>query len=213
LGCIDPRPFEIGAPLTEVCLSDTDVRAELQTYIAQHGLPRGMGTIYYILTPPGVAVCLDGGGPTGRCSDFAGTIKEVETAETKKEEPTSYKSFKKSFCSYHGAIGNGDATTILYGAIPWSAGGLGDNHFTAHDKAPGYDCQDGGFEPSKQPNGELQEKERVKPKTPLEEEEFSKKNSQEKREQEEAEALGLQGPHQQEPNQLGGRSTDGGFDH
>ena len=88
-GCTDPRPFELGAPLTQVCLTDGQVRAELQTYIAQHGLPRGMGTIYYIITPPGVAVCLDAGGPTGRCSDFAGTIKEVETAESKKEEPTS----------------------------------------------------------------------------------------------------------------------------
>ena len=52
----------------------------------------------------------------------------------------------------------------------------------------------------------------MKPKTPLEEEEFAEKNSQEKREQEEAEALGLQGPHQQEPNQLPGPSPDGGFD-
>jgi hypothetical protein len=211
-GCSDPRPFELGAPLTQVCLSDTDVRAELQTYITQHGLPRGMGRIYYILTPPGVAVCLDAGGPTGQCSDFAGTIKEVETAETKKEEPTSYKSYKKSFCSYHGAIGNGDANTVLYAAIPWSAGGEGDNKFTAHDKAPGYDCQDGGFEPSSQINGELEEKERVRPKTPLEEEEFAEKSSREKREQEEAEALGLAGPHQQEPNQLAGRTPDGGFD-
>jgi hypothetical protein len=212
-GCTDPRPFEFHAPLNQVCLTDTQIRAELQTYIAQHSLPRGMSTVFYIMTPPGVAVCLDAGGVTGRCSDFAGTIKEVETAETKKEEPTVFKSYKKSFCSYHGAIGNGDGNTVLYAAIPWSAGGEGDNSLSTRDQAPAYDCQDGGFEPSKQVNGELQEKEREKVKTPLEEEEFNNKNPQEKREQEEAEAAGLQGAHEQEPNQLGGRSPDGGFDH
>jgi hypothetical protein len=208
--CADPHPFVLGAPLTEVCLTDTQIRAQLETYIAQHGLRRGMGSIFYIMTPPGVAVCLDAGGTTGRCSDFAGTIKEVEVAEEKHEEPTNYKSYKKSFCSYHGFIGNGDANTVLYAAIPWTAGGEGDNHLAAVDNAPAYACQDGGFEPSKQVNGELQEKERAKTKTPLEEEEFANKNPQEKREQEEAEAFG--GPHQQEPNQLPGRTPDGSFD-
>jgi len=212
-GCSDPRPFEFHAPLNEVCLTDEQIRAQLEMYIAQHALQRGMGTIFYIMTPPGVAVCLDAGKATGRCSDFAGSINEVETAEAKKEEPTSFKSYKKSFCSYHGFIGTGDANTILYAAIPWSAGGDGDNNFSVRDESPAYDCQDGGFEPSKQVNGELQEKERAKTKTPLEEEEFEAKNKQEKREQEEAEALGLQGPHEQEPNQLPGRSADGGFDH
>jgi hypothetical protein len=212
-GCTDPRPFEFHAPLNQVCLTDTQLRAQLETYIAQHALPHGMGTIYYLMTPPGVAVCLDAGGATGRCSDFAGSIKEVEVAEGKKEEPTSFKSYKKSFCSYHGFIGNGDANTILYAAVPWSAGGEGDNNFSARDQSPAYDCQDGGFEPSKKVNGELQEREREKEKTKLEEEEFENKNKQEKREQEEAEALGLQGPHEQEPNQLPGRSPDGGFDH
>jgi hypothetical protein len=211
-GCVDPRPFELHAPLTKVCLTDEQVRTEIESYMPQHHLPRGMGSIYYVMTPPGVAVCLDAGGPTGRCSDFAGTIKEVEVAEEKKEEPTAFKSYEKSFCSYHGAIGNGDASTILYAAIPWTAGGEGDNHLAATDRTPGYDCQDGGFEPSKQVNGELQERERVKEKTPLEQEEFAKKTPQEKREQEEAEELGLQGPHEQEPNQLPGRSPDGAFD-
>ena len=211
-GCVDPRPFALGAPLSEVCLTDAQLRAQLQTVIAQHGLSRGMGTIYYLLTPPGVAVCLDAGGTTGHCSDFAGTIKQVEEAEQKKEEPTAYKSYENSFCSYHGAIGNGDANTVLYGAIPWVAGGEGDNHLATVDQTPGYPCQDGGFEPSKQVNGELQEKERTKEKTLLEQEEFINKNQKEKREQEEAEALGLAGPHQQEPNQAPGRTPDGGFD-
>jgi PKD repeat protein len=209
--CEDPQPFTLGAPLTNVCLTDAQLRTQLQTFIAQHSLPRGMSTIYYLLTPPGVAVCLDTGGATGHCSDFAGTIKEVEEAEAKKEVPSA--SYRNSFCSYHGAIGEGSPSTILFAAIPWTAGGEGDNHLAAKDATPAYACQDGGFEPGKKVNGELQEKEKVKAKTALEEEEFANKNAQEKREQKEAEELGLQGPHQQEPNQRGPeRTPDGGYD-
>jgi len=211
-GCVDPRPFELHAPLTKVCLTDEQVRTEIETYIPQHHLSRGMGSIFYVMTPPGVAVCLDAGGTTGRCSDFAGSIKEVEAAEAKKEEPTAFKSYKKSFCSYHGVIGNGDANTILYATIPWTAGGEGDNHLAPTDRTPGYDCQDGGFEPSKQANAGVQEKERPKEMTLLEEEEYANKNQREKREQLEAEELGLNGPHEQEPNQLFTRSPDGAFD-
>ncbi|HWG07805.1 MAG TPA: hypothetical protein VN672_02240 [Solirubrobacteraceae bacterium] len=211
--CVDPRPFELGAPIGEVCLTDGQLRQQLETFIAQHGLPTGMSSIFYLLTPPGVAVCLDAGGASGHCSDFAGTIEEVEEAEEKHEEPASFKSYKRSFCSYHSFIGAGESQTVLYAAIPWTAGGAGDNHLSLLDATPGYDCQDGGFQPStKESNGELEEKERPKPKTAQEQEEFEKKNAVEKREQEEAEALGLDGPHQQEPNQLSGRSPDGGFD-
>ncbi|MCW3031103.1 MAG: hypothetical protein JWM66_1236 [Solirubrobacterales bacterium] len=210
--CVDPRPFALGAPLTQVCVTDAQLRAQLQTFVSQHSLPRGMSPIYYLLTPPGVAVCLDSGGATGHCSDFAGTIGEVETAESEKKEPTAYKSFRHSFCSYHGVVGEG-SSAIIFGAIPWTAGGEGDNHLAAEDRVAAYDCQDGGFEPGKKVNGELQEKEAVKVKTALEEEEYEKKNAQEKREQREAEELGLQGPHQQEPNQRGAeRTPDGGYD-
>jgi hypothetical protein len=209
--CVDPRPFQLGAPLSEVCLTDAQLRTQLETFIAQHALPTGMNSIFYILTPPGVAVCLDAGGASGHCSDFAGTIKEVETAEAKHEEPTSFKSYKRSFCSYHGFIGSGGSSTVLYAAIPWTAGGAGDNHLEEADQTLGYDCQDGGFQPStKETNGELEEKEHPKPLNKEEEEAFEEKNVKEKHEQEEAEALA--GPHQQEPNQLHGRTPDGGFD-
>jgi hypothetical protein len=215
-GCTNPQPFEVGAPLVEsasVCLTDTQVRVELETFMAQHSLPRGMGTIYYLLTPPGVAVCLDNGGASGHCSDFASTLPKIEENEAKKEEPAGYVSYKNSFCSYHNAIGSGDGNTILYALIPWTAGGDGNNKLRLKDKTHAYDCQDGGFEPSKEANGELQEKEREKEKTLLEIEEFNKKNAEEKRKQEEAEKLGLMKPHNQEPNQLGStRSEDGGFD-
>jgi uncharacterized membrane protein YgcG len=199
------------------------VRAQLSEFIAQHALPKGMGTVYYLLTPPGVAVCLDKGGvETGQCSDFAGTFQELEEEEDERrkdeeEELTfvpseQYESYKRSFCSYHSAIGEG-AETILFGMIPWTAGGAGDPHLAVVDQTSDYPCQDGGFEPFTKPGGELQEAERPKPKTPLEEEEFAKKNAKEKREIEEAEELGLNKAHIQEPNSLAESfGADGGHD-
>jgi hypothetical protein len=212
--CVDPHPFELGAPLSSVCLTDAQLRVQLESFINQHNLPRGLGAVYYLLTPPGVAVCLDAGGASGHCSDFKGSIVEVEKAEEKKEEPESYVSYKHSFCSYHDFIGNGNGNTILYAAIPWTAGGAGDTHLGSVDRTAAYPCQDGGFEPTKKVNYEAQEKERHKEPTAQEEEEFNKKSPQEKREQLEAEELGLSGPHEQEPNQLGAKvGPDGAFDH
>ncbi len=226
--CTDPHPFAGGAPLMEgapVCLSDARIRGELESFIQLHGLKKGMGTVFYMLTPPGVAVCLDAGGvPAGHCSDFAGSISEVEKVEKEKEEkeakkeafvePANYLSYKHSFCSYHGAIGSGDENTILYGAVPWTAGGEVDEHLLKADIVPAYACQDGGFAPAgAKPEGELQEKERAKEHTLKEEEEFEQKSAQEKREQRESEELDLEGPHEQEPNQLGEvRGPDGSFD-
>ncbi len=191
-GCEDPHPFlkadqlRINKVATPVCVTDKQIQEELKKFLAQHKLPTGMGTIYYLLTPPGVAVCLDEGGPTGHCSDFTGTSAE--------------ESFENSFCSYHGAINpgglaTGDANTVLYAAIPWSAGGLGDLHLQEADRRPGYDCQDGGFDQTTNPP----ESERAKEETKAEKEEFANATKEEKEEKEEANALA--GPHAQEPNQ------------
>ena len=182
-GCKDPQPLEgqdlIGASIGKnaegeseyepVCLTDQQFRQELETFISQHSLQKGMETIFYILTPPGVTACLDGGGITGHCSDFVGTVSEMEkaefarvTAEYNKEpyvESEDYKSYKDSFCSYHSEVNptnlaTGDENTILYGVVPWTAGGLGDGHLTPNDQAtPAYDCQDGGYDPSAKPAG------------------------------------------------------------
>jgi hypothetical protein len=146
-GCTDPHPLEKYEahhtyPLT--CLTDAQIRQELQSFIAAHGLPTGMNTIYYMLTPPGAAVCLDAGGVGGHCSDF------VATEEEEKEEKFESASYKKSFCSYHsdvnpGGLATGDGNTVLYGVIPWVAGGLGDGQLAEADKTPAFYCQDGGF--------------------------------------------------------------------
>jgi hypothetical protein len=143
--CTDPSPLHAGRAI--VCLTDKQMREQVQTFIAQHLLPKGMGAVYYLLTPPGVTVCLDAGGATGHCSDHTGTIEE---------ETTSY---KNSFCSYHSDINpdgaaEGDANTILFAVVPWIAGGLGDYHLSEADQTPAYDCQDGGFDPSSEPTEE-----------------------------------------------------------
>lgn len=139
-GCADPAPLKVGAI---ACLSGEQVEAELERFIADHSLPKGMGVIYYLLTPPGVTDCLAAGVGKYDCSDYAGEPEE------------SNASYEDSFCSYHGAInpgGNpdGGSETVLYAAIPWAAGGLGDYHI--EPRSPAYECQDGGWEP-KAPGG------------------------------------------------------------
>ena len=61
--CTDPEHLSL-------CLTDAQLREQLQSFITTHGLPTGMDTIYYLLTPPGVAVCLDEAGT--HCSDYSG---------------------------------------------------------------------------------------------------------------------------------------------
>lgn len=185
-GCVAPGPLpgvyfpeettdEVG------CLTDAQIQAQLKLFIANHGLPTGMGTIYYLLTPPGVAVCLDGGGPAGHCSDHGNGIE----------------SYSHSFCSYHSDInpGNpieGGPSTILYGMIPWTAGLYGDGHYfwpvnpkekLEVESQEAYDCQDGGYDPSSTP-------------IPEQFEEFKGPKPSEQ-------------PHEEEPNQLQGAGPDG----
>ena len=180
-GCTNPEPLAEGENLG--CLSDRQIRAQLESFISREKLPKGMGTIYYLLTPPGVTVCTDEGPSAEHCS-------------TNSSSP-------ESFCSYHSAItptnpSTGDANTILYGVIPWTAGSIGDPLMVPGTRVSGYDCQDGGFDPSSKPVGE--EKEKAKKKTEKEIEEFGKKNKEEKEAIEKTEKA--EGPHQQEPNQF-----------
>jgi hypothetical protein len=212
--CIDPHPLEGESyphkePDAITCITNAQIETELKLFIADHKLPIGMGTIFYLLTPPGVTVCTDGGGAKGHCSDFEGTVAEIEKDE--EQHVATPESYKNSFCSYHADINpgnpaNGSPSTILYAAVPWIAGGLGDGHLGLEDRTTGYECQDGGFNPASKP---IEEKEHKKTPTLLEEEEFEKKNAKEKREQKEAEELELEKPHQQEPNQVSCPSPDG----
>jgi hypothetical protein len=194
-GCVDPAPLEEYKPFKTgpiSCLTDQQIHQQLESFIGTHNLVKGMHSVFYVLTPPGVTVCLDGGGAGGHCSDFSASVKETE------EEKFESASYKNSFCSYHadvnpGALETGDASTILYGVIPWSAGGVGDGQFARADQVEAPYCQDGGFNPTTNP---IEKREGV-----LSEEE--KKKFEEMKEEEKKKFIeeGLNRPHVQEPNQ------------
>lgn len=119
-GCVDPHPTAESI----ACLTDAQLRSELTSFVSAHGLPTGLGTIYFLFTPPGVTICTDGGTETGHCSD---------------SKPATPESYEHSFCSYHSFIGLG-ASTILYAAQPWTAGNLGTVDASRHGE---IDCQNG----------------------------------------------------------------------
>jgi PKD domain len=201
--CTDPKPLLVGAA---ACLTDAQLREQLQSFIAGHALPTGMHTVYYLMTPPGVTVCVDAAGT--HCSDFALTEEEEEKGQ---RESASY---ENSFCSYHGVINpnkaeEGDGSTILYAAVPWTAGYSGATGFLpqpffdeaskelrvdAQANIQGDDCQDGGFNPT---SGEQVETIPVQNKG--EKEKFTEATPEEKHAIEETRRL--LGRHQQEPNQ------------
>lgn len=222
-GCTDPSPLEaqdlIGPEVskkhTTVCITDKQVQEELEKFIGQHSLPKGMGTIFYLLTPPAVTVCLDGGALASHCSDYhRSAYLEGETkAEKEIKEEEEKASYEKSFCSYHSDISPtnpvaGDQNTILYGVVPWVAGGLGDGDLTFNDKITAYDCQDGGFDPSSKPIEKREKrKEKNKAEEEKEQEEFEKMDKEEQ--EKKLLAIALEGPHQQEPNQAPCPTPDG----
>jgi hypothetical protein len=192
----DTHPYPVKGcaslgPIT--CLTDAQMRTELNEFITAHGLPKGMGTIYYLLTPPGVNVCVDAAAT--RCSEFERSKEEIEKSRF---ESVSY---QKAICSYHSAINPGesplgDANTILYGVLPWTAGSAGKGTATVIAGQAAF-CQDGGWNPSSHPS---MEREKVKERNAQEQKEFEAKTPEER---EQLEALkALQGPHDQEPNQL-----------
>jgi PKD domain-containing protein len=186
--CTDPKNVKTR------CLTDAQLREQLQSFIATHNLPKGMGTVYYLLTPPGTTVCLDAAAT--RCSDYSLSLKEES------EEKRESVSYKNSFCSYHSDINpdnavEGDASTILYAAIPWIG-------YTSS-----YDCQDGGWNPEK--HGEKKE---APKKLSAKEEQAREKKLEEDPEElrlQEEKARRLEGPHIEEPNQgvVEGNYTEG----
>jgi hypothetical protein len=115
--CTEPAP----------CLTDAQIRAELTKYIVANGLPTGLNPstgptpLYYVFTPPGVTVCLEGSGERGHCSAPASA---------------------NPLCSYHSFIpaGGGLASTVLYAVEPWTAGNFGT---IQSPQVSGKDCQDG----------------------------------------------------------------------
>lgn len=138
-GCTDPDP---ALNRNFACLTDQQLREELEAFIAAHGLHAGMGTIFFLLTPPGVTICTDEGGANGHCSDSARANPWVEQEPLPTpEEVAERESYERSFCSYHSNTATASNETVLYAAIPWSAGTFG-AHLQPAD-SDGSDCQDG----------------------------------------------------------------------
>jgi hypothetical protein len=93
-----------------ICLTDQQIREELQHIISLGGLPGATGTpVYYVLTPPGVTVCTESGAG-GNCSNST----------------TSSPTPPNGICGYHSAIGPTSGNPIVYAVQPWVAGNAGE---------------------------------------------------------------------------------------
>ena len=79
------------------CLTDAQLQQEVQTVIRNNkGLPTGLGTEYFIITPPGVATCFDS---TSRDCSSGGLHFD--------------------YCAYHSSYGTGSGT-VLYAVMPYA---------------------------------------------------------------------------------------------
>jgi len=131
----DPYPATGNCSEPAPCLTDAQIRAELTKYIVANALPTGLNPasgptpIYYVFTPPGVKVCLEGSGEKGHCSTPASA---------------------HPLCSYHSFIpaGGGLSSTVLYAVEPWTVGNYGTGE---EPEISGSLCQD-GTETIQEPN-------------------------------------------------------------
>jgi hypothetical protein len=130
------------------CLTDAQIRAELHTFIGEHELKAGMNTIFYVLTPPEVGVCVDEG-VGAHCSQDNEAVSPG------------------GLCSYHSYYSDPQFGTVLYAAIPWTFG-LGDigpqlglQSLEGHFKFAGFGgyaglaCQDGGWNENAEKGGPI----------------------------------------------------------
>jgi hypothetical protein len=220
-GCSDPHT----TAWSVTCLTDPQIREELQSFIKAHSLPTGMNSVFYMLTPPGVTVCLDEAGE--HCSDYArpknGIFSEFQTEvfernpwgkESKKElEVFGTPGYEDSFCSYHGDINpgglpSGDANTVIYGMVPWTAGTAGNQRIRPSEAEWAYECQDGGYDPTSKPAAGKREK----PKEETESEKATFEGDTIEQKEKLVETKELETPHVQEPEQVG-LGWDGTYDY
>jgi hypothetical protein len=92
----DPYPSN-GCTRATICLSDAQLQAEISKFVAEHGLPTGLGVEYFLLTPEGVESCFEGGA--------------AEVCSANSEEPF--------YCAYHGDIHLGGGGVLLYANNPF----------------------------------------------------------------------------------------------
>ncbi|HEX4838713.1 MAG TPA: PKD domain-containing protein [Solirubrobacteraceae bacterium] len=149
-GCADPAP----EPERFACLTDAQIRAELSSFVPAHQLRTGLGTIFFVFTPPGVTVCTDAGGAlAGHCSDSSKKNPWAKEAPSPSSEEIAERgSYERSFCSYHAYIGP-QSNPIVYAVQPWTAGNAGMFLPVAEEVGTvlGSDCEN-GTESQQEPN-------------------------------------------------------------
>jgi hypothetical protein len=101
----------IGKRHTPICLTDAQLKTELQAMLPQMGLPGGNQPGYtplvVLMTPPGVQVCLDASG-------------NVCSSVPPDPDPNNSAMPRAQFCSYHSQVDVG-GTKIAYVVQPWTA--------------------------------------------------------------------------------------------
>jgi hypothetical protein len=143
-GCTDPAEANNE---NFACFTAAQLREEVKNFVANNHLHAGLGTIFYVLTPPDVTICTDTGGITGHCSDSAKKnpwhVESLTPTLLEEEEQTSY---QNSFCSFHSATTiAGGSEPLLYAVIPWVAGTYGGAFELLPQNQDGADCQDGSL--------------------------------------------------------------------
>ncbi len=111
----DPLPPN-GCPALQgdICLTDAQLQSELDQFLSAHNLPRDLTHAYFLLTPPGVASCLD----------EAGTICSVNA------------DLNQAFCAYH--TNSATPVSFLYANIPDYAGYPGCDPYVTFCPTPGF---------------------------------------------------------------------------
>jgi PKD domain-containing protein len=101
----------LGGETFTICITDTQLFAEVNSVVASHGLPRGLKNQYFMFLPPGV----------GSCFDAIGTA-----------------CFDKEFCAYHSAAGAGPTIYANESFTPVDPAGCGTGNYP-NGKASGID--------------------------------------------------------------------------
>ena len=114
---IDTNPYPAdGCTKASICLTDTQLRAELKRLVKADGLPADRSHEYFLLTPPGVEDCFQPGGL--ECS--AGSTVP-------------------SYCAYHSAIALGAEGVIVYANDPYVTGVEGCDNAAQHPNGSSSD--------------------------------------------------------------------------
>jgi hypothetical protein len=97
---IDTNPYPPnGCKQATICLTDAQIRAELERYLAAHSLPADLRHEYFFLPPPGVE----------SCSEAAGRECSPGTPHSE-------------YCAYHSDVPVGEGGFLVYANDPYVTG-------------------------------------------------------------------------------------------